>query len=314
MHVKAEGGGGPQLAAPEVWHRFVDVGRVRVFYREAGPAHGLPLLLLHGFPTASHQFRRLLDTLGTRYRLIAPDYPGFGHTEAPADFVYSFDNLAEVIEGFVHELGLHRFAMYVFDFGGPVGFRLATREPDRIAGLIVQNANAYHEGLSGTARHFIEQATAAQIRDQLLVLPATRGQYEDGAADPARIDPDAWTLDQHFLGLPGRAEAQVALALDYRSNLAQYPRWQAWLREHQPPTLILWGRHDPLFIEPGAHAYRRDLPAAELHLLDAGHFALAERLAEIAPRIADFLDRVSAMRIAVIGGTGRRQNVSGPPK
>lgn len=278
-------------------HRHVYVDGVRVFYRESLPERpdAPVLLLLHGFPSASHQFRRLIDVLGSRYRLIAPDYPGFGHTEAPNDFTYSFDRLADVTEGFVQKLGLTRFVMYVFDFGAPIGFRLAERHPEWIAGLVVQNGNAYAEGLSDGARDFIalrpETPGAEQTIRDLLTLAGTRMQYESGVPDLALLTPDGWTLDQHFLDLPGRKEAQVALAFDYHSNVERYDRWQAWLREHTPPTLITWGVGDPFFPESGARAYLRDLPDAELHLLDTGHFALETHLPEIAPLIAAFLDR-----------------------
>ncbi|WP_219415620.1 alpha/beta fold hydrolase [Pseudonocardia nigra] len=286
------------LTIPRVHHRHVDVGGVRVFYREAGPADAPTVLLLHGFPSASHQFRRLIDALGTRYHLVAPDYPGFGHTEVPADFGYSFDALADVVEGFVVALGLERFVMYVFDFGGPVGFRLAQRRPQRIAGLVIQNANAYAEGLSAAARDTIAERPgvpgAAERVQELFRLSVTRGQYEGGSSDASLVAPDGWTLDQHFLDLPGRAAAQTALALDYHSNVERYPAWQQWLREHRPPALVVWGRNDPFFTEPGAHAYLRDLPDAELHVFDTGHFALEENLPEIAPLIAAFVDRTAA--------------------
>ncbi|PZF93832.1 alpha/beta hydrolase [Micromonospora deserti] len=278
-------------------HRQLDVGDVRVFYRESQPERddAPVLLLLHGFPSASHQFRRLIDTLGARYRLIAPDYPGFGHTEAPDDFTYSFDRLADITEGFVQALGLTRFAMYVFDFGAPVGFRVAERHPDWIAGLVVQNGNAYTEGLSDAARSFIslrpETPGAEETIRELLTLSGTRSQYETGVPDLSPLAPDGWTLDQYFLDLPGRKEAQVALAFDYHSNVERYAHWQAWLRKHSPPTLITWGVGDPFFPEPGARAYLRDLPDADLHLFDTGHFALETHLPQIAPLIADFLDR-----------------------
>jgi pimeloyl-ACP methyl ester carboxylesterase len=284
-------------AVPRTVHRYIEVDGVRLFYRASVPvrADAPVLLLLHGFPSASHQFRRLIDVLGAHYRLIAPDYPGFGHTEAPDGFAYTFDQLAHITEGFVKRLGLTRFAMYVFDFGAPVGFRLATRHPEWMAGLVVQNGNAYTEGLSDGARDFIAlrpdtPGAEKTIRD-LLTLPATRGQYEGGTSDPELVAPDGWTLDQHFLDLPGRKEAQVALAFDYHTNVECYPQWQAWLREYAPPALITWGRNDPFFPEPGARAYLRDLPDAELHLFDTGHFALEENLPEIAPLIADFLGR-----------------------
>lgn len=281
---------------PHMRHRFVEVEGVRVFYRETGPSDAPTLLLLHGFPSASHQFQRLMDALGSRFRLIAPDYPGFGHTEAPRDFTYTFDRLADIVEGFVQRLGLDRFVMYVFDFGAPVGFRLAERHPEWIAGLVVQNGNAYTEGLSDGARDFIalrpETPGSEEIIRGLLTPEGTRGQYESGVADPELISPDGWTLDQHFLDLPGRKEAQLALAYDYHSNVERYGRWQQWLRTRTPPTLIAWGADDPFFPEPGARAYLRDLPEAELHLFDTGHFALETHLPQIAPLIAGFLDRL----------------------
>ncbi|MFC7548860.1 alpha/beta fold hydrolase [Plantactinospora sp. GCM10030261] len=273
---------------PQIRHAFVDVDGVRVFHRRTGPAEALPVLLLHGFPSGSHQYRRLMDALGHRYQMIAPDYPGFGHTEVPAGFTYSFDRLADVMEGFVQHLGLTRFVLYAFDFGGPVGFRLAERHPDWIAGLIVQNANAYDEGLSDLARKLIPEPT-----EDLFSLPVTRGQYEGGASDVSLIAPDGWTLDQHFLDRPGRRQAQFALARDYVGNVARYPAWQSWFRTHQPRTLVVWGRDDAFFPEAGAHAYRRDLPEAEVHVLPTGHFALEEKLPEISGLIDDFLRRIT---------------------
>ncbi|MYR89638.1 alpha/beta fold hydrolase [Streptomyces sp. SID685] len=281
-------------------HRFVEVDGVDVFYRESLPerADAPVLLLLHGFPSASHQFRRLIDTLGGDYRLIAPDYPGSGHTVVPDGFTYSFDRLADIVEGFTERLGLTRFAMYLFDFGAPVGFRLALRHPERIAGLVVQNGNAYEEGLSDAARAFTELTPDAPGAEQavldLLSPDAVRAQYEGGTADPELIAPEGWLLDQHFLDLPGRREAQRALFYDYKNNVAAYPAWQAWLREHRPPTLITWGTGDPFFLTPGARAYLRDLPTAELHLFDTGHFALEDHLPRIAPLIAAFLTRSTA--------------------
>lgn len=283
---------------PLVRHAAIDIDGVEVHYRESVPdrADAPVLLLLHGFPTASHQFQRLIDTLGADHRLVAPDYPGFGQTTAPADFTYTFDRLADVIEGFVDRLELRRFAMYLFDFGAPVGLRLAERRPELINGLVVQNGNAYTDGLSDAARGFIalapEQPGAeVQIRD-LLTIDGTRFQYETGAPHPERISPDNWTLDQHYLDQAGRKEAQVALAFDYKSNVERYDGWQAWLRKHTPPALILWGTGDPFFTEAGARAYLRDLPKAELHLFDTGHFALETHLGEIAPLVGDFLERL----------------------
>ena len=312
-------------ASATTTHRYVEVDGLRIFYRESTAPEGAPtLLLLHGFPSASHQFRRLIDVLGGRFRLIAPDYPGFGHSDAPTPasggrpFTYTFDAIADVMEGFCRALGLSRFAMYVFDFGAPVGFRLATRHPDWIAGLIVQNGNAYESGLSPFARDFVairreDEGAEARIRE-LLTLEATRGQYLHGAAEPQAISPDGWTLDHHFLELPGRKQLQVDLAFDYKNNAELYPRWQAWLREHRPPTLVVWGRNDPFFTEAGAVALKDDIPDARIHIFDAGHFALEERLDEIAPLIASFLERTwpqagpvgsrEPLRIAVIGASG----------
>lgn len=297
------------LAIPaQVHHRYVDVDGVRVFYREAGPAGASVLLLLHGFPSGSHQYRRLIDALAHRYHVIAPDYPGFGFTEAPAGYAYTFDALADTIDGFVEALRLRRFALYMFDFGGPVGMRLALRRPERITGLVVQNANAYLEGLSDLAREAIANRPGVpgaeeRVRD-LFTLPVTRGQYEGGTTDPTLVDPAGWTLDQHFLDSPGRDQAQTALALDYHSNVEAYPRWQRWLREHRPPTLILWGRNDPFFPEAGAYAYLADLPDAKAHVFETGHFALEETLPVVLPLIDDFL-RTLPRKIAVIGASGR---------
>jgi pimeloyl-ACP methyl ester carboxylesterase len=289
------------ISVPLVTHRSIEVDGLRLFYRETGPADAPTMLLLHGFPSASHQFRRLIDALGGRYHLVAPDYPGFGFSEAPESattggpFTYTFDRLADAIERFVEQLGLKRFVLYVFDFGAPVGFRIANRHSEWIAGLIVQNANAYDEGLSPSAREFISLRPdvdgAEDTIRELLTLNATRSQYETGTSDPELISPDGWTLDNHFLDLPGRKQVQVDLAFDYHTNVERYPEWQAWLRRRQPPTLIVWGKGDPFFTEAAAHAFLRDLPGAELHLFDSGHFALEEALPEIAPLIADFVER-----------------------
>ncbi|MER6349223.1 alpha/beta fold hydrolase [Streptomyces sp. NPDC001595] len=288
----------PRISTPaRTAHRHLDVGGVEVFYRESLPDRpdAPVLLLLHGFPSASHQFRRLIDTLGRHYRLIAPDYPGFGHTRAPEDFTYTFERLTDVVEGFTERLGLTRYTLYLFDFGAPVGLRLALRHPARVAGLVVQNGNAYLDGLSDAAREFTaltpDTPGAERTVLDLFTLAATRAQYEGGTADPALVAPEGWLLDQYFLDLPGRKRAQLALAHDYKSNLAAYPDWQAWLRAHRPPTLITWGTGDPFFTPDGARAYLRDLPDAELQLFDTGHFALEDRLPEIAPLIAGFLDR-----------------------
>lgn len=287
------------MSTAPLHHRHVDVQGTRIFYREAG-APDAPALLLHGFPSSSQQYRRLMETLGTRYRLVAPDYPGFGHSDAPLPasqggaFRYSFDHLAELTEAFCEAIGLRRFVLYAFDYGGPVGMRLALRRPGWIAGLVLQNANAYEEGLSEMARGLVALTPAtpdaAALLRPVLSLESTRAQYLGGSQDPTRIAPEGWLLDQHFLDLPGRAEIQIELLLDYHGNVARYPDWQAWLRAQRPPTLIVWGRNDAFFPEAGARAYLRDLPAARLRLFDTGHFALEECGAEIAAEIAAFMD------------------------
>ncbi|MEC4576057.1 alpha/beta fold hydrolase [Streptomyces virginiae] len=278
---------------PTIRHRSVDVDGVRVAYRESGPADGPVLLLLHGFPTASHQFARLMDALGdTPHRLIAPDLPGFGHTTTPAGFTHTFDRLADIVEGFTDALALDRYALYVFDFGAPVGLRLATRRPDRITGLVVQNGNAYDEGLSDAAREFAGlRRPGDEERVRGLFTPeGTRFQYETGVADTTLISPDSWTLDLHHLDRPGRTDAQADLAFDYASNFAHYPAWQAWLRAARIPVLVVWGAGDPFFTPAGAKAYLRDAPDAEVHIFeDAGHFALETHLPRIAPLIEAFL-------------------------
>ena len=290
------------LRMPAVVHRHVEVQGLQIFYREAGPADAPVLLLLHGFPSSSFQFRRLIDALADRYRVIAPDYPGFGHSDAPVpltaggSFTYSFDRLSEVIEGFCETLHLRRFTAYLFDFGAPVGFRIAMRHPEWFAGLVIQNGNAYAEGMSAMARDLAALRAGTPGAEEavmgVLTPEVTRSQYLTGAREPQNVSPDGWTMDQQFLDRPGRKAIQVELALDYHSNVVQYPLWQAWLRTHRPPALVLWGRNDPFFIEAGAHAYLKDLPKAELYLFDTGHFALEEDVAAIAPLVARFVDTI----------------------
>lgn len=294
------GGGGRRPAAPgETGLRFGtrQVGDVTVFYREAGPADAPVLLLLHGFPTAGHMFRDLIPLLADRYRVIAPDLAGFGQTIAPprAAFDYSFDRLAEVTEGFVDAMGLTRYALYVFDYGAPTGFRLAMRRPEHVAAIISQNGNAYVEGFSkewGPWEAYWRdptpenrEACRASLTDE-----AIRFQYQHGAPE-GRVSPDGMMLDMHYMRRPEAQEIQLDLILSYRTNVALYPDFQAYFRKHQPPLLAVWGRNDAFFIPPGAEAYARDLPKAEIHLIDAGHFALETNAAEIAARIRDFLER-----------------------
>ena len=282
-------------------HRFFGsqmVGDVEVFYREAGPVDGPVVLLLHGFPTAGHMFRDLIPELSSYYRVIAPDLPGFGNTVAPprGQFTYSFDNLADVIAGFVDTLGLHRYALYIFDYGSPVGLRLAMRFPDRVSAIISQNGNAYVEGFSAGWEpwqlYWREPTPEHREACRVSLAPATirEWQYFNGA-DRCRVSPDGYTLDIGYLARPGADEIQLDLILDYRSNVALYPAFQAYFRTHRPPLLATWGKNDAHFLPAGAQAFRRDLPDAEIHLLDAGHFALETHAAEIGALMRAFLQR-----------------------
>lgn len=281
-----------------IHYRRQKVGEVDVFYREAGPADAPVLLLLHGFPSASHMFRDLIPLLADRYRVIAPDLAGFGQTKAPprGKFTYSFDQLATVLGGFVDAIGLTRYALYIFDYGAPVGLRLAMQHPERVTALISQNGNAYEEGFSdqwGAWQAYWRDPTNAHrdaCRASLSPDTIRNWQYATGA-DPALLSPDGYELDIAYMARPGADEIQLDLILDYRSNVALYPAFHAYFRKHRPPLLAVWGRHDPAFIPAGAQAYRQDLPKAEIHLLDAGHFALETHHAEIARHMRDFLER-----------------------
>ena len=273
------------------------VGDVSVFYRELGPADAPVLLLLHGFPTSGHMFRDLMPALAGRYRVIAPDLPGFGNTVSPGRdaFEYSFDALAKVMAGFVDAMGLTRYALYIFDYGAPTGLRLAMQRPGQVSAIISQNGNAYAEGLSDawTPWQTYWQDPSPANRDlcrSALTDEAIRFQYLHGAP-PERVSPDGYTLDTAYMHRPGRPDIQLDLILSYRTNVALYPAFQAYFRKHQPPLLAVWGRNDPFFLPAGAEAYRRDLPKAEIHLLDTGHFALETHHGEIARLMADFLSR-----------------------
>jgi pimeloyl-ACP methyl ester carboxylesterase len=279
--------------------RSVNVGDVRVFYREAGPKDAPTLLLLHGFPTSSHMFRNLIPLLADRFHVVAPDLPGFGFTEAPdrSHFAYTFDNLAKVIEGFTDAVGLARYAIYVFDYGAPVGFRLALAHPDRVTAIISQNGNAYAEGLSdgwNPIQKYWREPTAENrqaLRD-FLTPPATRWQYVHGVKDEALVAPEAYTLDSALLARSGNDEIQLDLFLDYAGNVALYPKFQKYFATKRPPLLAVWGKHDPFFLPAGAEAFRRDIPTAEVHFFDTGHFALETHAAEIAAVIRRFLEQV----------------------
>jgi len=284
-------------ASSVIRYQFVEADGVRVFYREAGSPDLPVLLLLHGFPSSSHQFRELIPLLAERFHLIAPDLPGFGFTEVPVerDYRYSFDALAQTLGAFVDALGLRRYALYVFDYGAPTGLRLAVEHPERITGFVSQNGNAYLEGLGDAwapIRTYWDEPSAANrkaVGDAVLNLEATRWQYLHGVADPTRVAPESYTLDALLMERPGNKEIQLDLFLDYANNLKRYPQFQAFFRETQVPSLIIWGKHDPFFIPPGAEAFKRDNPDAVVELLDTGHFALETHAAYIARRIGEVL-------------------------
>jgi pimeloyl-ACP methyl ester carboxylesterase len=286
------------LAYPVTHHRTTEIDGVKIFYREAGPKEGPVVLLLHGFPTSSHMFRNLIPYLADRYHVLAPDYPGYGQSDAPdfKEFAYTFDRFGDLMDGLMSQLGVKKYAMYVMDYGAPVGWRLALKHPDAISALIIQNGNAYDEGL----KEFWDPIKVywgdgkKESRDKLLNLVApetTIFQYTDGVSDKSRVSPDNWTHDQPLLDRPGNADIQMDVMYDYRTNLPLYPKVQAWLREKQPPTLIVWGKRDFIFPEPGAHPYKRDLKDIEFHLIDTGHFVLEDKPDEVFPLIHDFLDR-----------------------
>jgi pimeloyl-ACP methyl ester carboxylesterase len=277
-------------------YRSEDVDGLKVFYREAGHADASALLLLHGFPSASHMFRDLIPLLADRFHIIAPDLPGFGQSEMPArsKFTYTFDGIADVIDRFTEVVGLKRFAIYVFDYGAPTGFRLAVKHPDRITAIISQNGNAYEEGLSegwNPIRAYWQNPSQAN-REALrafLAPETTVWQYTHGVPDPTAVSPDGYSLDNFYLARPGADELQLDLLGDYKSNIALYPTFQAYFRTHKPPFLAVWGKNDPFFLPPGAEAFRRDIPSAVVCFFDTGHFALKTHTEEIATAIRDFL-------------------------
>jgi pimeloyl-ACP methyl ester carboxylesterase len=277
-------------------HRFVDVDGLKIFYREAGAATSPALFLLHGFPTSSHMFRDLIPTLADDYHLVAPDLPGFGFSDAPdrAQFAYTFDRLGDVIDRFTTAVGLTRYAIYVFDYGAPVGFRLATRHPERITAIVSQNGNAYEQGLSEgwnpIQRYWKEPSAENRAALRTFLTPeATRWQYTHGVRDESLVAPESYTLDSAFLARPGNDEIQLDLFLDYASNVALYPAFQEYFRTHRPPLLAVWGKNDPFFLPAGAEAFKRDIPGALVRFLDTGHFALETHGAEIAAAIRAFL-------------------------
>jgi len=283
-------------SAPVSYHT-VEVQGLDIFYREAGPKDAPVLLLLHGFPSSSRMYEPLLESaLSTRYHLIAPDYPGFGHSSwpDPKSFPYTFDHLASVMQDFAGALHLQRYTLFLQDYGGPVGMRLALAAPEKVAAIIIQNAVSHEEGLSPlweVRRAFWRDRAAheAALRKGFLSLEATRQRHVGVSPHPERIDPDSWQDEYYFLNQPGQVDIQLDLFFDYQHNVASYPAWQKWLREHRPRLLVLWGRYDPSFTVAGAEAYGRDVPRAEIHVLDAGHFALDEQKDEIIRLTGDFL-------------------------
>lgn len=289
------------IASPvtQVLHRTVKIDGLDIFYREAGPKDAPAVLLLHGFPTSSHMFRNLIPALSDNYHVVAPDYPGFGNSSMPSvkEFDYTFDNLANVIDEFTEKVGFKKYSIYLMDYGAPVGLRLALKHPERVQSLIVQNGNAYDEGIDNEFWKPLKAYWRDRNKDKgdglrsLLSLDATKWQYTAGIRNAEAISPDTWGHVQPLLDRPGNQEIQLALFFSYGSNPPLYPQWQEYLRKHQPPTLIVWGKNDPIFPAAGAYPYKRDLKNLEFHLLDTGHFALEEDGAIIATLIREFLDK-----------------------
>ncbi len=284
----------PSTTATTTYHR-VQVDKVEIFYREAGPRNAPTIVLLHGYPSSSREFDSLIPLLATRYHLIAPDFPGFGQSEAPppSSYSYTFDHLAETMDRLVDALKVASYTLYIHDYGAPVGFRMILAHPERLHALITQNGNIYEAGLgpkwTNIAQFWADPKSHPEVVDAFLSYDATEQRHTLGTSHPERYNPDTWTDEFAHLSRPGQRDIQAALLYDYRTNIASYPRWQAWLREHKPPTLVAWGANDPSFIAAGATAFLHDLPDAEIHLLDAGHFALDEKTDEIASLILDFM-------------------------
>lgn len=284
--------------AVRVRYQTAKVDGVDIFYREAGSKTSPTVLLLHGFPTSSQMFRDLIPRLADKYHVIAPDYPGFGFSEMPerSKFAYTFENYANLVDKLTRQIGVDHYALYVMDYGAPVGFRLAVKNPDRVTAFIVQNGNAYNEGIEKFWDPIKAYWTTGAQQERegirwLMTIKATYWQYHNGVKDTSLLDPDAWTVDQALLDRPGNQEIQLDLFYDYRTNIPLYPQWQAYFRERKPPMLIVWGQNDEIFVAAGAAPYKRDLPKAEVHMFDTGHFALETNGAEIAQLIRDFLGR-----------------------
>ncbi|KAJ8098936.1 Alpha/Beta hydrolase protein [Lipomyces tetrasporus] len=289
------------MSPPQVKIKHIELSsKIDVFYRESGPSGAPVILLLHGFPSSSHQYRNLIPILASKYRVIAPDLPGFGFTTIPSSlaFKYTFGNLASTIVDFVDALSLSKFAVFIFDYGAPTGLRLALERPEAVSAVVSQNGNAYVEGLGEfwePIKQFWASDNTPADREKLgaamLSYEATKWQYEEGTRDPSSIAPESYTLDYALLQRPGNADVQLDLFRDYESNLKLYPKFQEYLRTSNVPVLAVWGKNDPIFIPPGAEAYKRDSPKAEVHLLDAGHFAVETETTEIGQLMLDFFNK-----------------------
>lgn len=308
-----EGAAVSEFSVPRTSVQKVEADGVRMFYRAAGDTEAPVVLLLHGFPASSFMFRELIPRLADQYRVIAPDLPGFGFTEVPAErqYVYSFDGLASTVEAFTAALKIDRYAIYVFDYGAPTGFRLAMARPERVTAIVSQNGNAYEEGLGdawGPIRKYWATPSAENrevLRQNILTLEGTRWQYTHGVSDPDRVSPESYTLDAALLERPGNRDIQLDLFLDYASNVKLYPKFQEYFRKSKPPLLAIWGKNDPFFIPAGAEAFRKDLPSAKVRFLDTGHFALETHVVEIAAAMKEFLaangiERCRAERVVSI--------------
>jgi pimeloyl-ACP methyl ester carboxylesterase len=286
----------PSNSATITYHRTT-VDGVGIFYREAGPNKAPTIVLLHGFPSSSVEFESLIPLLATRYHLIAPDYPSFGRSGAPppSQYTYTFDHLALTTSHLLEQLEVDRYSLYIHDYGAPVGFRMMMAHPERLQALVVQNGNAYQDGLgkkwAGIAQYWANPKAHPEVVEVFTSLEAARVRHAGGSPHPERYNPQVWEDEYAWLSRPGERAIQESLLYDYRTNVASYPQWQVWLRQHQPPTLVVWGRYDSSFIAPGGEAYKRNLPKAEIHILDAGHFALDEKVDEIASLMLTFLHK-----------------------
>ena len=286
------------IAEAQTLHRTIDVEGLEIFYREAGPQDAPTILLLHGYPTSSHMFRNLIRDLSEKYHVLAPDYPGYGRSEQPpmSEFQYTFDNMSKIVEGFLKAKNVDKFSIYLMDYGAPIGFRIAAGNPERIESLIIQNGCAYEEGLKefwDPIKKYWKEYTPenGKALEGFHTIDGLKWQYTHGVQNIETISPDNWHVDMQHLSRPENNDIQLAMFYDYRTNVSKYPEWQAYFREHQPPTLIVWGKNDHIFPPDGAHPYKKDLKSVEFHLLDTGHFALEEKGEVIADLILGFMNK-----------------------